>query len=70
MRINPARCPLCGEPNDCRLCEPALANGSCWCATAHFPGELLARVPEALRNRACICQACVEAHRVQPCKQP
>jgi Cysteine-rich CWC len=29
---------------------------------ATFSAELLARVPENVRNVACICRACVEKH--------
>jgi prepilin-type N-terminal cleavage/methylation domain-containing protein/prepilin-type processing-associated H-X9-DG protein len=57
---NPDKCPLCGAANACQLCSPAAYKGSCWCARVEIPGELLARVPENLRNRACICRACVE----------
>ena len=57
---DPGRCPLCGQPNGCRLCTPGRYQGPCWCETAIMPAGLLARVPEPLRNRACICQSCVE----------
>ena len=57
---NPNQCPLCGEANDCQLCSPAAYKGSCWCARVEMPEQLLARVPENLRNRACICRDCVE----------
>ncbi len=57
---NPNRCPLCGGANECQLCSPATHKGPCWCAQLEVPGELLARVPEPLRNRACICRHCVE----------
>jgi prepilin-type N-terminal cleavage/methylation domain-containing protein/prepilin-type processing-associated H-X9-DG protein len=57
---NPAECPLCGAANECQLCSPAAHKGQCWCARVEIPGELLARVPENLRNRACICRRCVE----------
>jgi prepilin-type N-terminal cleavage/methylation domain-containing protein/prepilin-type processing-associated H-X9-DG protein len=58
--FNPAACPLCGGANECQLCSPAIYKGQCWCARAAMPAELLARVPENFRNRACICRACVE----------
>ena len=54
------QCPLCGGANECQLCSPAAYKGSCWCARVEIPGELLARVPENFRNRACICRKCVE----------
>ncbi len=57
--FNPGLCPLCGEANACQLCSPAAFKGPCWCVRAELPAELLARVPENFRNRACICQKCV-----------
>jgi prepilin-type N-terminal cleavage/methylation domain-containing protein/prepilin-type processing-associated H-X9-DG protein len=60
---NPSKCPLCGAANGCQLCSPAAYKGSCWCARVEIPGELLARVPENFRNRACICRNCVEKFR-------
>ncbi|GAB4217907.1 MAG: hypothetical protein Fur007_21610 [Rhodoferax sp.] len=35
------------------------ADTPCWCVQAHFSAELLARLPEAARGRACICPRCV-----------
>jgi hypothetical protein len=58
-RLDPALCPLCGEPNECQLCTVAAYKGPCWCATVSIPDELLARVPAEQRNRACICKNCV-----------
>jgi prepilin-type N-terminal cleavage/methylation domain-containing protein/prepilin-type processing-associated H-X9-DG protein len=56
----PDKCPLCGQPNACQLCDIAAYKGSCWCARVEMPEQLLARVPENFRNRACICRHCVE----------
>ena len=63
--FNPAECPLCGGANECLLCSPVVYKGQCWCAHEEIPAELLARVPENLRNRACICPACVEKYRLE-----
>jgi prepilin-type N-terminal cleavage/methylation domain-containing protein/prepilin-type processing-associated H-X9-DG protein len=57
---DPGRCPLCGGPNHCQLCLPAAYKGQCWCAGVEIPPALLARVPEHLRDRACICRNCVD----------
>jgi len=57
--FNPAACPLCGGANECQLCSAVVYKGQCWCAREEIPGELLARVPEHLQNRACICRACI-----------
>ena len=63
--FNPAQCPLCGGSNECLLCSPVAYKGQCWCVQEDFPAELLARVPENLRNRACVCRACVEKFRLE-----
>jgi prepilin-type N-terminal cleavage/methylation domain-containing protein/prepilin-type processing-associated H-X9-DG protein len=58
--FNPGHCPLCGEANACQLCSPATYKGSCWCAGVEMPESLLKQVPDAARNRACICRNCVD----------
>lgn len=68
--FNPAACPLCGGANECQLCSSVVYKGQCWCAREEIPGELLARVPEHLQNRACICRACVENFRERPNPAP
>jgi prepilin-type N-terminal cleavage/methylation domain-containing protein/prepilin-type processing-associated H-X9-DG protein len=62
---DPSRCPLCGGANGCQLCSPAAYKGQCWCAREEFPAELLARVPENLRNRACVCRVCLEEFQLE-----
>ena len=59
MTMAAGQCPLCGQSNECRLCTAAAYKGLCWCEKTTVPDELLARVPEELRNKACICRACV-----------
>jgi len=54
-----SRCPLCGGPNECRVCTADTYKSSCWCATVEIPAELLVCVPAEQRNRACICRNCV-----------
>jgi len=57
-----ARCPLCGEPNQCAMAADPEAT-ECWCETEKFPHDLLARVPEAAVRRTCICQRCLKEHQ-------
>ena len=71
MRIfppDPGRCPLCGEMNECQLGSPGAYKSPCWCLSVEMPEELLARVPENLRNRACICRKCVTRFQLE--RQP
>jgi hypothetical protein len=58
--VLPSVCPLCGQPNQCAMeqREGDTAPVPCWCTTAVFSAELLQRIPEAARNKACVCQAC------------
>lgn len=42
--------------------ETGLKQGPCWCVSAAFPPDLLARVPAAAQGTACICAACAAAH--------
>ncbi len=62
--IDPSKCPICGETNQCAQ-EISKATGRpqepCWCMTADFSAELLDRVPEEAKNKACICETCVKA---------
>ena len=62
--LDPCRCPLCGQPNACvmamKMATPGqAASGPCWCTRVYFSADLLKQVPEAARNKACICAACV-----------
>ncbi|PIT83173.1 cysteine-rich CWC family protein [Limnohabitans sp. 15K] len=64
LSIDPCHCPLCGQPNACAMAMPqagAEAPGPCWCTRVQFSADLLKQVPEAARNKACICAACVAA---------
>jgi hypothetical protein len=66
-----ARCPLCGQSNDCQQCTVAVYKGPCWCAVVKIPEALIAKVPVELRGRACICRACVmKFHRERAAASP
>lgn len=51
-------CPLCGGPNACAPAQSGQLDTPCWCRDVNFSAALLAKVPEPLRNKACICAAC------------
>jgi len=62
--FEPAACPLCGAPNRCALeieRETGVKQQACWCTQIDFSADLLARVPDSARDRACICAACAGA---------
>ncbi len=58
---DPARCPLCGEPNQCAMTVDPEAT-ECWCKSEIFPHDLLQRVPKNAVRRVCICQRCAAEH--------
>jgi hypothetical protein len=55
------RCPLCGEENDCAAARTGSFDAPCWCREIVIALDTLARVPEAQRNRACLCKRCAGA---------
>jgi len=55
------RCPLCGGANGCVPARSGRFDAPCWCRDATFSAALLARVPEPLRDVACVCAACAAA---------
>jgi hypothetical protein len=70
---DPERCPLCGGDNRCAM-EIERASGQpqppCWCTTAHFPPDLLARLPAEAAGKACICAACLARFNAQAQHNP
>jgi Cysteine-rich CWC len=58
--IDPHRCPICGRDNQCAV---ARGRGACWCFTRPIPDAVLEQVPEAARERACVCETCASGRR-------
>ena len=56
--IDDSTCPLCQQQNRCEV-QAAQAGETCWCMNTQVPAELLAKIPENLRNKICICNACI-----------
>jgi hypothetical protein len=56
-------CPICGKPNECGIKAVQEEAADCWCFREKFPEALLGQVPEAQRNKACICKSCVMAYQ-------
>ncbi|MFT7698033.1 MAG: hypothetical protein ACI9RY_001533 [Reinekea sp.] len=55
-------CPLCQAVNRCASAASSADKAAdCWCMALVIPPTLLAQVPSAQRNRACICATCVAA---------
>jgi hypothetical protein len=65
--VDPALCPLCGQPNACALASaPGAAAAECWCASQRFEASLLARLAPAEIGRACICRRCAREAEKNP----
>jgi len=66
---DPSLCPLCGGDNRCAM-EVEKATGQsqppCWCVNAHFPPDLLERLPTDARGKACICARCLAGFNPTP----
>jgi len=55
---DPSRCPVCGEPNQCGLANPATATQPCWCFSTEIAPEARDQIPDDALNKACICPRC------------
>lgn len=51
-------CPVCGEANGCVPAATGSFDQPCWCAGHVIDPGVIARVPEAMRGRACLCPRC------------
>jgi hypothetical protein len=60
--LEPARCPLCGQPNLCALAADPNAS-ECWCDSEEFPPELLAKIPAKAVRKTCVCRECLTNYR-------
>jgi hypothetical protein len=54
----PGMCPLCGQPNECRVADTA---SPCWCMSTTISREVLNSVPSEARKKVCICRTCATA---------
>jgi hypothetical protein len=58
---SPARCSLCGGPNDCAMARVSGARDEpCWCVDRRFPEPLLARARVRDEGAACVCRRCLD----------
>ncbi|OYV30327.1 MAG: hypothetical protein B7Z79_07350 [Thiomonas sp. 20-64-9] len=68
LACDPARCPLCGQPNAC-VRAAGDESAACWCVSARFAPQTLARIPPACIGLACICPQCAGAEPAQPSRR-
>jgi hypothetical protein len=64
--LEPTRCPLCGQVNQCAM-EAERTSGvkqpPCWCTDLKFDRELLEQLPDQALGKTCICPACARGSR-------
>ncbi|AHJ12827.1 MULTISPECIES: cysteine-rich CWC family protein [Sulfurospirillum] len=51
-------CPLCGERNACQVGT----SNQCWCHTIKVPQDLLDKIPQEKKGKACICYLCIKEY--------
>ncbi|MFY0664878.1 MAG: cysteine-rich CWC family protein [Natronospirillum sp.] len=56
-------CPLCGKLNTCAPAASGSFDTPCWCTEVTIDPEALAKVPEHLRQQACLCKSCATRER-------
>lgn len=54
--MNKHLCPICQSDNGCGVSH---SQEFCWCMDKVFPEEVFQEVPEAERDKRCICQSCL-----------
>ena len=59
-KLDPARCPVCGEANGCAMAADPDAS-HCWCFDATISTETLELVPAEARGTVCVCARCASA---------
>lgn len=61
VSVDTSGCPLCGASNHCIMAVGNPSATDCWCMTVRIPPELMARLPEELRDVSCLCADCLRA---------
>ncbi|GAA6173319.1 hypothetical protein NBRC116592_29890 [Colwellia sp. KU-HH00111] len=66
--INASLCPICQQDNNCGetlACGTGACNTAavCWCNSdeVQFSAQVLNKVPDNAKGKACICKRCVAA---------
>ncbi|MEK6801601.1 MAG: cysteine-rich CWC family protein [Nitrospirota bacterium] len=60
--LDPSRCPLCRQQNECGMVNGA---GTCWCFTSRISPDAVERAPGEAATIACLCQDCLSGLRQQ-----
>lgn len=58
QQVNQQVCPRCGAGNSCAMAVGDGGAETCWCMGVVISPQALARVPDELKNQACLCPDC------------
>lgn len=61
-----AHCPICSEPNGCRLETGEPYKGPCWCERVTLPAAAASRLRSELPEQRCLCRTCLEGLAANP----
>lgn len=62
----PAHCPVCWQPNRCRLETGEAYKGPCWCERPTLSSATVRRLLGDLPEQRCLCQTCLEGIAANP----
>ena len=57
---DPARCPSCGEGNDCGL---ERGKSTCWCFAETVDEAAIVKISDKSRDIACLCRSCASGRQ-------
>lgn len=57
-------CPVCGQLNGCALARTGSFAEPCWCAEVEISADAIAKIPEEMRGKSCICHNCASTTRL------
>ena len=61
-----AHCPVCEQPNRCRLETDEPCNGPCWCDLPTLSDMAMRRIRSDLPEPRCLCENCIECIAADP----
>lgn len=60
------QCPVCAQPNRCRLDTGEPCKGPCWCERPTLSGAAMRRLLSDLPEPRCLCESCLESIATDP----
>ncbi len=63
--LDPTACPVCRQPNLCRLATGEGYRGPCWCESIAVSPSTAQYLKASLPAGSCLCQSCLQAYARQ-----